>query len=185
MITAMDWEQIKDEAAKAGVDKHLLKPLFPSLVIDSMNECLGVFNEPRNAEQTYGDFAGKKLLLAEDIEINREVLMAHLEDTGIIIDCAENGVEALNMVTENPGKYDIIFMDVQMPKMDGLEATRRIRALPIAESASLPIIAMTANVFKDDIEACLMAGMDDHIGKPLDVEKILETLSKYLIKKEV
>jgi signal transduction histidine kinase len=131
-------------------------------------------------EYAHVGFEGKRLLLAEDVEINREILILLLEDTGIIIDCVENGLEALNMVAENPGKYDIVFMDVQMPQMDGREATRRIRALSTPESAGLPIIAMTANVFKEDVEACLAAGMDGHIGKPIDIEKVMEVLYKYL-----
>jgi CheY-like chemotaxis protein len=123
-----------------------------------------------------GMFEGKKMLLAEDVEINREILITLLEDTGISIDSAENGREAVDMVTAAPEKYDIVLMDVQMPKMDGLEAARRIRGL----STKLPIVAMTANVFKNDIEACIEAGMDDHLGKPLDFDKVLEKLRKYL-----
>ncbi|MDR3019989.1 MAG: response regulator [Treponema sp.] len=180
MITAMDWEQVKEDAASAGVDKHLLKPLLPSMVIDSMNECFGMSDVQENVEHVHGDFTGKRLLLAEDIEINREILIALLEDTGIIIDWVENGKEALDMVEADPEKYDIVFMDVQMPQMDGLEATRRIRALPPRKREKLPIVAMTANVFKDDVDACLNAGMDDHLGKPLDVDKVMEALNKYL-----
>ena len=121
------------------------------------------------------------MLLAEDIEINREIFIALLEDTGIEIDCAENGWEALDMITESPDKYDIVFMDVQMPKMDGHEASRRIRALPARQRPErLPIIAMTANVFTSDIEECIAAGMDDHISKPLDIDRVLEVLRKYL-----
>ncbi|MDR2578664.1 MAG: response regulator [Chitinispirillales bacterium] len=127
-----------------------------------------------------GIFAGKKVLLAEDVEINREILITLLEDTGIFIDCAENGKEAVEMITASPEKYDIVLMDVQMPKMDGLEAARSIRALPTLQNIKLPIVAMTANVFKNDIEACLEAGMDDHLGKPLDFDKVLEKLRKYL-----
>ena len=127
-----------------------------------------------------GEFEGKRLLIAEDIEINREILISLLEDTGIIIDCAENGKEALEMIEAAPEKYDIVLMDVQMPQMDGLEATHRIRALPALQRGTLPIIAMTANVFKDDVEACLEAGMDDHLGKPLDIGKVLEKLRQYL-----
>ncbi|MDR3012963.1 MAG: response regulator [Chitinispirillales bacterium] len=125
-------------------------------------------------------FHGKTLLIVEDIEINREILIALLRDTGILIGCAENGKEALDMIEAAPDKYDIVFMDIQMPKMNGLEATRRIRALPAQQNTKLPIIAMTANVFKSDIEECLAVGMDDHIGKPLDIEKVLEKLHKYL-----
>ena len=123
---------------------------------------------------------GKKLLVAEDIEINREILLTLLGDTGLIIECAENGKEALDMIQAEPGKYDIVFMDVQMPKMDGFEATRRIRALPELQNARLPIIAMTAHVFKSDVEECLAAGMDDHLGKPLDIIQVYGVLHKYL-----
>ncbi|MDR2590911.1 MAG: response regulator [Oscillospiraceae bacterium] len=125
-------------------------------------------------------FADFNLLIVEDIEINREILIALLEDTGLIIDIATNGEEALNMIKTSPDKYDIIFMDVQMPVMDGLEATRRIRALPDRDRGRLPIIAMTANVFRDDIEDCYNAGMDDHLGKPLEIERIFEVLHNYL-----
>ena len=127
-----------------------------------------------------GEFTGKRVLIAEDVEINREILMALLEDTGLIFECAVNGKEALDMVEKAHGKYDIIFMDLQMPQMDGYEATRRIRALPFLERADLPIIAVSANVFTSDIEKCYAAGIDDHLGKPLDIDKILEVLRKYL-----
>jgi len=182
MITALDWDQIRDEATRAGVDKHLLKPLFSSTIIDCVNECLGVDDaEADSSHMTEIDrFKGKKLLLAEDIDINREILIALLEGTGVIIDCAENGQEALDMIEAAPDKYDIVFMDMQMPRMDGLEATRRIRALPALIDVELPIIAMTANVFKEDIEVCLAAGMNDHLGKPLDIGRVRDKLRKYL-----
>ena len=137
---------------------------------------------------TNGEFADKKLLIAEDIEINREIIVSLLEETGALIDCAENGIAALEMVKEAPEKYDAVFMDMQMPQMDGLEATRRIRAFETDLSSEsknsphrrIPIIAMTANVFKDDIEDCLNAGMDDHLGKPLDIEEVIRKLRKHL-----
>jgi signal transduction histidine kinase/CheY-like chemotaxis protein len=181
MITAMDWELIKNEAFKAGVDKYLLKPLFSSVIIDCVNECLNAaIIQDDNAGLADGEFEGKRLLLAEDIEINREIFTALMENSGLIIDCAQNGKEALDMIEAAPGKYDMVFMDVQMPGMDGLEATRRIRALSAPQSAGLPIIAMTANVFKDDVEACLAAGMNDHIGKPLDMNTVLKKLRAFL-----
>ncbi|MCL2265755.1 MAG: response regulator, partial [Treponema sp.] len=131
------------------------------------------------------EFSGKKMLLAEDIEINREILMSLLEGTGLIIDTAENGRQALDKVTASPGKYDIIFMDMQMPEMDGLEASRHIRefeAKPenINNHRQIPIIAMTANVFKEDIDNCLAAGMNDHIGKPIELNIVFEKLKKFL-----
>jgi len=181
MITAMDWDQISDEAFKAGVNKCLMKPLMSSTIIDCINEILGIADGIENAGGiNTGEFSGKKLLVAEDVEINREILIALLEDTGISIDCAENGEEALNMVEADPDKYDLVFMDVQMPVMNGHEATRYIRDLPQRQRGRLPIIAMTANVFTNDIEDCLEAGMDDHLGKPLDIDRVIEMLRKYL-----
>ncbi|MDR0306900.1 MAG: response regulator [Chitinispirillales bacterium] len=182
MITSAGWAQIKNEASAAGVDKYLLKPIFSSMLIDCVNDCAGMERIDKIYIKKAGEFAGKKILLVEDIEINREILITLLEDTGLIIDCAENGEDALKMIETFPGKYDAVFMDMQMPKMDGLEATRRIRALPGHERGALPIIAITANVLKDDIEACLGAGMDDHIGKPLDIDIILDKLRTYLYK---
>jgi CheY-like chemotaxis protein len=127
-------------------------------------------------------FVDKRVLIAEDVEINREIFISLLENTGLLIDCAKNGKEALDIVTENPEKYDIVFMDLQMPQMDGLEAARRIRSFESENNRrQIPIVAMTANVFKDDIEACLEAGMNDHLGKPLDIEKLMEKLHTYLL----
>jgi len=133
-----------------------------------------------SAKDIFGKTNGKKVLLAEDIELNREILITLLDGTGLIIDTAGNGMEALDMVRAAPDKYDLIFMDMQMPVMDGLEATRKIRNLPLTGSKKLPIIAMTANVFQEDIQKCRAAGMDDHIGKPIDLTKVLEKLREYL-----
>jgi CheY-like chemotaxis protein len=126
------------------------------------------------------DFEGRRILLAEDAELNREIVIDLLEPTKITIDCAENGVEAVRMFQADPNAYDLIFMDMQMPEMDGLEATSRIRAIGTQKSASIPIIAMTANVFREDIEKCLRVGMNDHLGKPLDMEEVLSKLRKYI-----
>ena len=181
MITAMDWEQIKEEALHAGVNKCLLKPLMSSMIIDCVNESLGIPDEIKEDHHiSESEFEGKNLLVAEDVEINREILIALLEDTGLLIDCAENGEEAFKMVEAAPDKYDIVFMDIQMPVMNGYESTRRIRALPERQRGRLPIIALTANVFKSDIDDCLAAGMDDHLGKPLDIDKVIEKLREYL-----
>jgi signal transduction histidine kinase len=125
-------------------------------------------------------FEGKCLLLAEDIEINREIVIALLESTQIAIDCAKNGVEALELFTADPHRYDAIFMDVMMPEMDGYQATRSIRSLDDPYAKQIPIIAMTANVFKEDIQKCLASGMNDHIGKPIDHDTMLNKLATYL-----
>jgi len=125
-------------------------------------------------------FAGKKLLVVEDIEINREILIELLNGSGLIIDCAKNGKEAVDMVAADPEKYDVVFMDLQMPFMGGLEATRLIRELPELSRERLPVIAMTANVFQEDIDACFAVGMDEHLGKPLDINKVFDTLKKFV-----
>ena len=118
------------------------------------------------------------------MEINREIVQALLEPTGIHIECAGNGVEAVEKFMKNPDSYDIVFMDVQMPEMDGYEAPRRIRALDFQKAKEIPIIAMTANVFREDIECCLTAGMNDHVGKPLDFDEVLSKLKIWLAAKK-
>jgi CheY-like chemotaxis protein len=183
-ISATEWIRIQRDARGVGVNKFLPKPLFASTIADCINECLGTeaLVEAENAKpDTAGVFAGRSLLLAEDIEINREILLTLLESTELAITCAENGAEALRIFAEAPGKYDMIFMDVHMPEMDGYEATRRIRALDVPEAESVPIIAMTANVFREDIEKCMECGMNDHVGKPLDFDDVLAKLRKHIL----
>jgi len=128
-------------------------------------------------------FKDRTILLAEDVDINREIMLSLLEPTSVNIECAENGSEAVKKFSSSPDKYDMIFMDVQMPEMDGHEATKLIRAMDNEWAAKIPIVAMTANVFREDIEKCLAAGMNEHIGKPLDINDVLEKLRKYLGKK--
>ncbi len=123
---------------------------------------------------------GRRVLLVEDIAINREIVCALLEDTGLTLDTAENGREAIEKVTAAEQPYDLILMDIQMPEVDGLEATRRIRALGDSNAATVPIIAMTANAFREDIERCLEAGMQAHIAKPIELSVLLDTLRSYL-----
>ncbi|MDR0948082.1 MAG: response regulator [Lachnospiraceae bacterium] len=126
-------------------------------------------------------FIGKTMLLVEDIEINREILISMLEDTGIVIECASNGKEAVAMYCSEPARYDLIMMDIQMPIMDGYQATALIRESNCRENAkSIPIIAMTANVFTEDVERCINAGMDGHIGKPINKRDVIDALSRYL-----
>jgi len=131
-----------------------------------------------------GSFENYRIILAEDVEINREIVLALLEPTLLTVDCAASGEEALGMFTAAPENYDMIFMDVHMPQMDGYEATRRIRALDIPRAKTIPIVAVTANVFREDVEKCLAAGMNDHIGKPIDFDTVREKLQKYLPKKK-
>jgi signal transduction histidine kinase/CheY-like chemotaxis protein len=187
MISSEDLSVIEDEGLRAGVDIFLPKPLFPSAVVDCINQCLGVnvnaaANASAGAEESgeADDFTGRRMLLAEDVEINREIVLALLEPTNLRIDCAENGAEAVKLFSGNPEGYDIIFMDLQMPKMDGYEASRRIRALGTPKAAAVPIVAMTANVFREDVEKCFAAGMNAHLGKPLDAGEMLAVLRNYL-----
>jgi signal transduction histidine kinase/DNA-binding response OmpR family regulator/ABC-type amino acid transport substrate-binding protein len=204
MLSASEWTTEEEEARKAGISRFLTKPLFPSSIIDMINECLGIHSFTETKKNLPVDsFKNRRILLAEDVEINQEIVQSLLEPTGIAIDCAGNGAAAVRMFCENPEKYDMIFMDVQMPEMDGYEAARRIRAFeaerslaPAARSPEsaegvpaarlsespkgIPIVAMTANVFREDIEKCFAAGMDDHIGKPLDFETVLAKLRAYL-----
>ena len=182
MISSIEWITIQSEAKSAGVDKFLQKPLFTSAIADCINDCLGISGELKKEIET-DNFANYHILLAEDVDINREIVQSLLEPTNLKIDCAENGAEAVRFFCENPGRYDIIFMDLQMPEVDGFEATRRIRALDIPQAKQIPIIAMTANVFREDIENCLAAGMNDHVGKPLNFDEVLEKLRHYLPKK--
>jgi signal transduction histidine kinase/CheY-like chemotaxis protein len=176
LISATNLQQFREEALNAGASGFLQKPIYSSDVISCMCECIGVDGIKRHGGQQLvpGEFCGRRILLAEDIEINREILCSLLESSGAEIDCAANGIEALSMLERNPDKYDLVFMDVQMPEMDGLETTRRIRRNP--RHSDLPIVAMTANVFKDDVDRCIQAGMDDHTGKPLNIDDVVRLI---------
>jgi CheY-like chemotaxis protein len=125
-------------------------------------------------------FKNKTILLAEDIEINREIALAMLKPTGVNIACAENGLQAIEMFRDEPSRFHLIFMDLQMPEVDGITATRQIRALDIPQAKTIPIIAMTANVFQDDINTCIEAGMNAHLGKPLNIQEALKIMQEFL-----
>jgi len=190
MISAAEWSTIAEEAKKAGVDKFLSKPLFPSAIADVITESIGYSYTPE-VKQTDNEeiFKGFKILLAEDVEINREIVEALVQPTQLEVDCAINGVEAVSMFEKSSGKYNLILMDLQMPEMDGYEATRKIREIETQrrkknehKQTPIPIIAMTANVFREDIERCLDAGMNDHVGKPLDINEFFNILRKHLKK---
>ncbi|WP_461257109.1 response regulator, partial [Treponema sp. R80B11-R83G3] len=133
------------------------------------------------AEKNEFDFKNYLLLVAEDMEFNREILTKYLEKTGVVIEFVENGKAVVSKFTENPDKYHLILMDINMPEMNGDEATKVIRALDIKKAKEIPIIAMTADVFKEDIEKCLAAGMTDHVAKPIVPKKIYSTLKKHLV----
>jgi signal transduction histidine kinase/PAS domain-containing protein/ActR/RegA family two-component response regulator len=147
-----------------------------------VHESIGMDKEPEKDIDITGLFSGNCILLVEDVEINREIVKTVLEPTQLEIECAENGIVAVKMFREDPDKYNLIFMDIQMPDMDGYEATQQIRALDVPQAKTVPIIAMTANVFREDIEKCLAAGMDGHIGKPINFDEVMEKLKSNLLK---
>lgn len=183
MISAAEWSDIEQEALAVGVNSFVSKPLLPSTLINRINECLGykdalvLRNQP--TRKNY-NFKNHTLLIAEDVDVNREIIAAVLENTGVCIDFAEDGLEAVALFSKNPNKYSLILMDIHMPKMDGYDATRKIRSLNCPEAHSVPIIAMTANVFREDIENCIEAGMNEHIGKPIDTQMLFKKLAYYL-----
>jgi CheY-like chemotaxis protein len=182
MISSTEWSAIENDARDAGVDKFLPKPLFPSTVADCINDCLGVESAPPGAAAPaeQATFTGRRVILAEDVEINREIVLALLEPTELEIDCAATGAEAVALYTASPELYDLIFMDLQMPEMDGYEAARRIREFEAPLGRRVPIVAMTAIVFREDVERCLAAGMNAHVGKPINLDEVMERLQKFL-----
>ena len=162
------------------------KPMFMSDLRDTLLTAIG--QKPGKEETglptlkgSAAGFAGKRLLLAEDNELNREIAMEILNEYGFITDTAENGAEAVKKLrASQPGAYDLVLMDIQMPVMDGYEATRRIRALPDPKLAGIPILAMTANAFDEDRRAAADCGMDGFLSKPINIEEVLQALQKVL-----
>ena len=182
ILTAYDWDDIETEAREAGVTGFCAKPMFMSDLRDSLITALGhkIQEEEELAENdVVEDFKDKHLLLVEDNELNREIAQEILSEYGFRIDVAENGKEAVEKVSSSkPGDYDIVLMDIQMPVMDGHEATRQIRKLDNPKLASIPIIAMTANAFNEDRKAAEECGMNGFISKPINMNEVIETLKK-------
>ena len=182
MMSVAEWSTIADEAKNAGVDKFLAKPLFPSAIIETIGEYIHE-SDDHEAEKPIWEsntFEHKTILLVEDIDINREIVITILEPTLVNIECAENGEQAVSLFKKMPGKYDIILMDLQMPVMDGYAATQAIRSMNVPEAYTVPIIAMTANVFREDVDKCMSVGMNGHIGKPIDFTELITMLKHYL-----
>ena len=183
ILTAYDWADIEDEARAAGVTAFCEKPLFLSELRRVLAEPFRAEPASEPAQPTAADLKGKKLLLVEDNELNREIALEILKEAGFVVDTAEDGAVAVQKIKQAaPGQYDLILMDIQMPNLDGYEATRQIRALPDAEKANIPIFAMTANAFEEDRQNALEAGMNGHIAKPLDVPHLLRVLADALKK---
>ena len=182
ILTAYNWDDIMEDALKAGVDSFIAKPLFSGAVFEEFKKALqkkklGTSNETRKA-----DLKGRKILLAEDMPVNAEIMIMVLQMREIDAELAENGRIALEMFEKSaPNYYDAILMDMRMPEMDGLEATQKIRALPREDAKTVPIIALTANAFDEDVQRSLQAGMNAHLSKPVEPEVLFETL-EHMIK---
>ena len=182
ILTAYDWTDIAEEAKAAGVTAFCAKPMFMSdlkTVLLAANNLLE--KQEEIPEWTLADFSGKRILLVEDNELNREIAEEILGEAGFLVDTAPDGTDAVAIMEKaEENYYDAILMDVQMPIMDGYEATRTIRRLPRNDVKDLPIIAMTANALEEDKEAALMNGMNAHIAKPLDMDIFISVLKKFL-----
>ena len=183
ILTAYDYSDIELEARAAGVTTFCTKPLFMSDLKNALSRAIHGRDEEETNQHDLSstDFSGKRVLLVEDIEVNREIAKAVLTEIGLEVEDASDGSDAVQMFkTVPPNYYDIILMDVQMPVMNGYDATRNIRALSRRDAKTVPIVAMTANAFDEDKENAIKAGMDDHLAKPLDITKLIEMLHKYL-----
>lgn len=181
LISAYDWSDIEDDARAAEIEGFISKPLFKSTLYSRLVQYVdGDIHIPQEKESNEADFTGKRILLAEDVDINWEIANEILQSFGLEIDRAVNGKECVEKFegTEN-GFYDAVLMDLRMPVMDGYEATKAIRELERPDS-NLPIIAMTANAFASDVQQCLDCGMNAHIAKPIDVKELVRVLHKFL-----
>ena len=179
LISAYDRTDIEGAAKKAGANAFISKPLFRSTLYDTINDVLGTGAKSAESENDYSDLQGMRILIAEDVEVNWEIISAFLGMYGITTERAENGrvcVEKMRSAEE--GSYDLIFMDIQMPEMNGLDAARTIRALEDPRAASVPIIAMTADAFSENVTECLNAGMNGHISKPVDMKLVIKEIRR-------
>ena len=181
ILTAYDWADIEQEAREAGVTAFCSKPLFMSELRDVLAKPFTSSVDDSDQSVTPRDFSGKRVLLVEDNEMNQMIAEMVLKDSGFEVEIASDGVEAIETMKAAPaGHFDIILMDIQMPRMDGYEATRQIRSLEDAEKANIPIVAVTANAFEEDANLALSVGMNGHLAKPYDIPKILETLNELI-----
>jgi len=183
MISIASLSEVEEAAKGVFVDKFISKPLLPSTILNAINELMGMpsgKSEENTLKSSQYSFSHNTVLFVEDVDINREFVISLLEDTPLELVEAENGKIAFDLFSKNPDKYDLILMDVHMPVMDGLTATRKIRKLKHPKASEIPIIAMTANAFREDIDKCIEAGMDFHIAKPIDCDVLFEKLYFYL-----
>ena len=181
ILTAYDWADIEEEAREAGVTAFCSKPLFMSELRNVLSQRFQSCEKAEKKESASAGFAGKRVLLAEDNEMNRMIAVAILEEAGLTADIATDGTEAVEKIASAPaGYYNIVLMDIQMPHMDGYTAAKQIRALDDAQKANIPIVAVTANAFEEDRKIALESGMNGHLAKPYDIPAMMETLKSLL-----
>ncbi|MBR5421929.1 MAG: response regulator [Lachnospiraceae bacterium] len=179
LISAYDWSDIEDRAKEAGANGFVTKPLFRSTLYDKINHLIGKESRSMEPEDDYSDLQGLHILVAEDNDINWEIISAMLAMFGITTERAENGRICVDMMrSANEESYELIFMDIQMPEMNGLDATRAIRKLEDPRKASVPIVAMTADAFSENVTECLNAGMNGHIAKPVDIKLVIKEIRR-------
>ena len=179
LISAYDWSEIEDAAREAGANGFISKPLFRSTLYDRISEVLGRESQSVEPEDDYADLTGMHILIAEDNDINWEIISTMLGMFGIVTERAANGRLCLERMREAAeGSYDLIFMDIQMPEMNGLDATRNIRGLENRWAANIPIIAMTADAFSENVAECMDAGMNGHIAKPVDIKLVIKEIRR-------
>ncbi|MBQ2070452.1 MAG: response regulator, partial [Bacilli bacterium] len=179
LISAYSYSDIEEKAKEAGVNGFLSKPLFRSTLYDKISEILGTERQSLEPETDYSDLEGTNILVAEDNDINWEIISTLLEMYGVTTERAENGKIAVEKMKQaEKGSYELIFMDIQMPEMNGLDATKAIRGLDDAWASSIPIIAMTADAFSENVTECLNAGMNGHIAKPIDIKLVIKEIRR-------
>ncbi|MBR1729624.1 MAG: response regulator [Selenomonadaceae bacterium] len=181
ILTAYNWDDIFEEATLAGVDSFIAKPLFSENLINELRNVLVKKNPKSSVKENKADLKGRRILLAEDMEVNAQIMIQVLLMREMETDHAVNGKEAVNLYESKPeGYYDAILMDMRMPEMDGLTATRTIRASKRSDAKTIPIIALTANAFDEDVQQSLQAGLNAHLSKPVEPEVLFETLEKLI-----
>ena len=180
ILTAYRWDDVLEEALDAGVDSFIPKPLFANALLEEFKSALKR-KGTRQDMKIKADLEGRRILLAEDVQINAEIMMMVLETKGMKAELAVNGREAIEMFSRSaPGDYDAILMDMRMPEVDGLEATRTIRAMNRPDAGTIPIIALTANAFDEDVQRSLQAGLNAHLSKPVQPDALYETLESLI-----
>jgi CheY-like chemotaxis protein len=181
ILTAYKWDDVFDAATRAGVDSFISKPLFASAVLEEFKSALQRKNVLAEQNHQKANLEGRRVLLAEDMAVNAEIMMMVLAMREMEVDLAENGRIAVNLFeSHEAGYYDAILMDMRMPEMDGLTATRLIRSLQRDDAKTIPIIALTANAFDEDVQQSMQAGLNAHLSKPVDPEALFETLENLI-----